>query len=180
MSEKYKFRDADGIYFVTTTIVCWIDLFTNPQYCEIVLDALRYCQKNKGLNIHAWCIMSSHLHLIISSENTLSDIMRDFKKYTSKEIIYQLIDGTDSRKIWMLKLFSETAQRIKRNNEYKVWQDGNHPVQLDTNKMLEVRLEYIHHNPIKRKNVTEPEHYYYSSAIDYTGQKGLLDIVMIE
>ena len=181
MSEKYKFRDSDGVYFVTPTIVEWIDLFTKPQYCEIVLDSIRFCQKKKGLIVHAWCIMSSHLHLIISSTDAdLSGIKRDFKKHTSKEIINQLKVGTDSRKEWILNLFREKAQTIKRNKDYKVWQDGNHPVQLYTNEMLQERLDYIHQNPVKQFIVAEPEHYIYSSAIDYAGQKGLLDIIMIE
>ena len=180
MSEKYKFRDLEGIYFVTTTIVGWIDLFTKPQYCELVLESIRFCQKEKGLNVHAWCIMSSHLHLIISSENNLSGIVRDFKTHTSKLIVKELNDGTDGRKEWMLNLFYEAAIPLKRSKKYKVWKDGNHPVQLDTNDMLEERLNYIHQNPVKQNCVVEPEHCYYSSAIDYAGQKGLLDIIMIE
>ena len=91
MSEKYKFTDGDGIYFVTPTIVGWADLFTKQEYCEIILDSLHYCQKNKGLIVHAWCIMSSHLHLIISStQNNLPGILRDFKTFTSKSIIEEI------------------------------------------------------------------------------------------
>ena len=62
MSEKYKFHNEDGIYFITPSIVNWIDLFTRQTYSELVLDSLRYCQKEKGLIIHAWCIIPSHLH----------------------------------------------------------------------------------------------------------------------
>src|ERR1043166_1713633 len=99
MSEKYKFVDKAGIYFVTPTIVGWVDLFTKKEYTEIVLDSLQYCQKEKGLIIHAWCIMSSHLHLIISSKTgNLPDIMRDFKTFTSKKLIRQINDGAESRK----------------------------------------------------------------------------------
>ena len=81
MSEKYKFHNPTGIYFITTTIVGWIDVFTKPVYCDIVIDSLKYCQKEKGLVIHAWCIMSSHLHLIVSSagKEKLPAILRDFK-----------------------------------------------------------------------------------------------------
>ncbi|MBL7927883.1 MAG: transposase [Bacteroidia bacterium] len=181
MSEKYKFRDLSGIYFVTPTITGWIDLFSKKQYAEIVLDSLKYCQIQKGLVIHAWVIMSNHLHLIISSNLIpLNDIMRDFKKFTSKEIVQQLIHGNDSRKEWILKHFIASASEIKRNKFYKVWQDGNHPVQLDTNNMLDTRLEYLHNNPVKQGWVAKPEDYVYSSAIDYSGGKGLLAIKKIE
>ena len=181
MSEKYKFRDPEGIYFVTPTIVGWVDVFSKKEYCEIILDALKYCQKEKGLIVHAWCIMSSHLHLIISSKQKKpEDIMRDFKTFTSKAIAKQLENGNDSRKDWILELFKAEANRIKRVNGYKVWQDGNHPVQLVTNNMLDVRLNYLHKNPVKAGIVSNEEDYIYSSAKDYANAKGLLAIELIE
>ncbi len=85
MSGKYKFHNPDATYFVTFAIVRWVDVFTRDIYREIILDSLRYCQKEKGLIIHAYVIMTNHLHLIISREedNLLENIMRDFKKFTS-------------------------------------------------------------------------------------------------
>ena len=68
MSEKYKFNDSAGIYFCTCTIVNWIDLFTRKELKHIVVNSLIHCQEEKELLIHAWCLMSNHLHLIISSE----------------------------------------------------------------------------------------------------------------
>ncbi|MEP2026639.1 hypothetical protein [Reichenbachiella sp.] len=53
MSEKYKFHDPTGIYFVTSTVVHWIDLFTRNEFKHIIVDSLKYCQKEKGLLIHA-------------------------------------------------------------------------------------------------------------------------------
>ena len=181
MSEKYKFRDSEGIYFVTPTIVGWIDVFTKKEYCEIILDSIRFCQKEKGLVVHAWCIMSSHLHIIVSSnENKLQDIMRDFKTFTSKAITKQIEQGNDSRKEWMLEIFKLEASKIKRASNYKVWQDGNHPIQLDTNKMLDDRLNYLHQNPVEQVLVYNDYDYIYSSAKDYANEKGLLEIELIQ
>jgi putative transposase len=87
MSEKYKFHDPQGMYFVTMATVGWVDVFTRFELKHVIIDSLRHCQKEKGLVIHAWCLMPSHLHLIISSENNLSGILRDFKKHTSKELV---------------------------------------------------------------------------------------------
>jgi len=180
MSEKYKFTVQDGLYFVTPTIVEWIDLFTKKQYCDIVLESLKFCQQNKGLRIHAWCIMSSHLHLIISSKNgNLSGIMRDFKTYTNQEFVKDLSEGKDSRRKWIIELFKNRADEIKRIKNYKVWQDGNHPVLLDTNKIIDDRLQYTHQNPVVQGLVYNAEDYLYSSAIDYCGGKGLLEIELI-
>jgi hypothetical protein len=77
MSEKYKFLDPSGMYFVTSTIVGWADVFTRPDMKHTIVESLRYCQQNKGLLIHGWCLMPSHLHMIISTVGeSLSDSLR--------------------------------------------------------------------------------------------------------
>lgn len=178
MSEKYKFSDPDGIYFVTLTVVFWIDLFTRIDYKNMIVESLKYCQREKGLKIQAWCIMSSHLHMIISrsGKDSLSDIMRDFKKYTSKKVIDLMVEINESRREWLIRGFEKAADDIKRNTKYKVWQDGNHPILLDTNEMMDQRLNYIHDNPVETGIVAGSEHYLFSSAMDYVGRKGLLEV----
>ena len=79
MSEKYKFHDPEGTYFITMSTVGWVDVFTRPELKHVIIDSLKYCQKEKGLVINAWCLMPSHLHMIVhTSKVPLSDIMRDF------------------------------------------------------------------------------------------------------
>ncbi|MEL6560971.1 MAG: transposase [Bacteroidota bacterium] len=181
MSEKYKFNDPQGIYFITSTIVEWIDLFTRKELRHIILDSLKYCQQKKGLIIHAWCLMPSHLHMIISSDDiVLSDILRDFKKYTNKEIIKAINEIGESRRDWLLKSFSQSADRLKRIKKYKVWQDGNHPKQLLTNQFMQQKLDYIHQNPVSDEIVDHEAAYIYSSARDYCGRKGLLEIAFLD
>ena len=105
MSEKYKFRDPEGMCFVTMTTVGWVDLFTRKELKQVMIDSLRHCQKEKGLVIHAWCLMPSHLHMIVSTrKDPLPDIMRDFKKFTSKELVKTIKGINESRKDWMLDL----------------------------------------------------------------------------
>jgi len=161
MSEKYKFLNPEGMYFTTSTILNWIDLFTRKDYAEIVLDSLRHCEKRKGLVIHAWCLMHSHLHMIAGTKGKfdLHEIFRDFKKFTATEIIKCMNEINESRREWMLKLFSE-EQRLTRITHYKVWQDGN--------------------NPVEAGIVWVAEDYCYSSATDYAGEKGYLDVEIIE
>jgi REP element-mobilizing transposase RayT len=137
MSEKYKFNNREGLYFVTCTVVNWIDLFTRKELKHTVVNALRYSQENKGLIIHAWCLMSSHLHMIISSkEDELSGIMRDFKKFTSKEIISVINHINESREEWLLEQFIKAGDGLKRISGYKVWQDGNQPKEIVSNQFL--------------------------------------------
>src|SRR5215216_5947569 len=89
MSEKYKIRDQDKLHFITFAVVDWIDVFTRQEYKDILLESLRHCQKEKGLEVYAWCIMSNHIHLIVGrskEEIKLEDIVRDFKKFTSVQL----------------------------------------------------------------------------------------------
>src|SRR5215203_5557947 len=105
MSEGgYKIRNPAAIHFITFAVVEWVDVFTRKDYRDIVLDSLRYCQNNKGLLLHCWCIMSNHLHFIASAKNQdLSDVLRDFKKFTSRELIRSIqLNKKESRREWML------------------------------------------------------------------------------
>lgn len=89
MSRKYKFHNPEGIYFISFATVGWVDVFTRREYKVILLDSLRYCQKEKGLELQVWCIMSNHVHLIAKAKEgfLLQDIMRDHKKFTSNKMI---------------------------------------------------------------------------------------------
>ena len=182
MSSKYKFDDPDGVYFVTMTVVEWIDVFSRPVYKHIIIDSLIFAQKGKGLILHAWVMMSNHLHLIVSASEgcCLSDIIRDFKKFTAKKIISVIQENPDeSRKGWMLWIFKSHGKRNPNNTFYQFWIQDNHPVELDTNKKLSQRLDYLHENPVRAEIVDETWHYIYSSAIDYAGGSGMIKVDLL-
>ena len=179
MSGKYKVGEDALAHFVTCTVVGWIDVFTREEYKKIIIDSLAYCIKEKALKIHAWVIMTNHIHLIISSQySKISDVMRDFKKFTSKQIVAAIIDNEkESRKDWMLNMFRYAGQENSANKEYQFWKNEYHPIVLDTEEKRQRRLKYVHENPVKAGFVLLPEEYKYSSAIDYcTKMKGLLII----
>ena len=67
MSEKYKVIDSTVPTFITITVVDWVDLFPRPVYCNILDNSLNYCIKGKGLSVHAYVYMTSHVHLIVSA-----------------------------------------------------------------------------------------------------------------
>ncbi len=176
MSRRYKFHNPDGIYFVSFAVQDWVDVFTRNEYKNILIENLDYCQQNKGLEIFAWCIMTNHVHLIIrAKENySLSDILRDFKKFTSKEIINAIKENPqESRKEWLFK-------QIKTKEGYRFWRAENKPIELWSNAVINQKLDYIHKNPVEEGLVFKAEHYPYSSAADYAGEKGILDIILIE
>ena len=111
MSERYKAKDPESKYFITLTIVNWIDIFTRTNHKITILDSLSFCQENKGLIIYSWVLMSSHIHMIVSArEGNLPDIIRDFKKYTAKEIIIHIKEEPESRREWLLRAFQRQVR----------------------------------------------------------------------
>ncbi len=161
---SWKIYKGTSTYFVTSSIVEWLPVFTERAMSSIITDSLKHCAEHEDLIIHGYVIMLNHIHLLVKSERNLSDTMRDFKSYTSKEITHQL--KNKNKKIY-LDIFSRAASEVKKNIQYKVWQDGFHPIGIDSAKFCHQKLDYIHQNPVKKGYVSKPEHWYYSSAGNY-------------
>jgi REP element-mobilizing transposase RayT len=147
-----------------------------------VLDSIRFCQKEKGFELFAWCIMSNHVHLIARAKEGfhLQHIIRDLKKFTSKQITRQIEDNTqESRKSWLLAIYKSAGEYNSNNTSYQFWRQDNKPIELYTPAVIKQKLEYIHDNPVEAGIVDNPEDYVYSSARDYAGIKGLLDLTLL-
>jgi len=180
MTTGYKIEDQEGLYYVTLQIVGWIDIFTRKCYKDIIIESLRYCQQHKGLVVFAYVIMSNHIHLLIQSEDgKLSNLIRDFKSFTSKQILSAIEQESESRKQWMLEYFESVARNHKRNSRYQIWTHENHAEHIFSNKFIEQKLDYIHMNPVRSGIVSEPEYYMHSSATNYAGIASLLDVEII-
>ena len=122
--------------------------------------------------------MTNHVHLIASARENfnLSNILRDLKKHTAKQLIAAIQSPEESRRNWLLWLFRAAGESNTNNQVYQVWQQDNRPIELSSNAMVAQRLNYLHQNPVEAGIVFEPEHYIYSSAVDYAGGKGLLKL----
>ena len=180
MSTGYQITDQEALYYLTLQIVNWVDIFTRKAYKDIIIENLKYCQKNKGLEIYAYVIMSNHIHLLArASQGNLSDILRDFKSYTSKVILKKIQEVNESRKVWMLNQFAFAAKKHSRNTNYQLWTHENHAELIYSNKFIEQKLDYIHNNPVKNGIVTKPEDYLYSSARNYAGESSVIDIELL-
>jgi REP element-mobilizing transposase RayT len=179
--DKYRIADQNGIYFTTSTIVDWIDVFTRISYKEIIVQSLNYCVEMKGLEIYAWVLMSNHLHMVCRAREgyKLSEILRDFKKFTSKQIIEEIKKSNESRAEWFLDKFSFEARKTGRAENYKVWQDANHAIEISGYIHVEGKIEYIHLNPVRAGWVNEEADYVYSSARDYADGKGLVKVTVL-
>jgi putative transposase len=180
MGFHYKINEGKA-HFVTATVVEWIDVFTRKNHKMAIVNSLKYCQQHKGLEIFAWCLMPSHLHMIIGAKDkhNLSDILRDFKKYTSKEIIRLIQEEPESRKKWLLDKFEFAGRFNPKIKDFKFWQDGNHPIELYSYEFTRQKLEYIHSNPVEEMFVEQPHEYLFSSARNYADMEGLIDVVLI-
>lgn len=176
----YNIRSGKS-YFLTLTVVDWIDLFTRIGQKKLIIDSLRYCIQNKGLRVFGWCLMPSHLHLIANAREgkELSDIIRDFKRHTSKNSIILIENEPESRREWLLDRFEFAGRIHPKNKNYKVWQDKNHAIELFTEKVTWQKLRYIHRNPVVDEIVAREEDYLYSSARNYCGLSSKLAIELL-
>ncbi|HZY10438.1 MAG TPA: transposase, partial [Bacteroidota bacterium] len=92
------------------------------------------------------------------------DIMRDFNRFTSQRITDRLIEEKRSA---FLSIFRKAAQMDGRGNDFKVWQEGFHPIAIETQEFFHQKLNYLHDNPVRKGYVDQTEHWRYSSARNY-------------
>lgn len=179
MSDKYKIHEPDKAYFLTLTVVNWIDVFTRKNHKLAIVDSLKYCQNNKGLEIYAWCLMPSHLHLIARSNghNYLFGIIRDLKKFTARKILHQIQEEPESRREWMLDKFEFAGKHLKAIKNFKFWQNGNHAEVIYSPKFFYNKLNYIHRNPVVEMIVEKEDDYLFSSARNYAERPHLIEII---
>lgn len=181
----YRITDQYTTYFMTFTIVGWVDLFTRKECCQILIDSFNYCKEKKGLILYAYVIMGSHVHLLASAAYDsvgLSAIIRDYKTFTSKMIIEWITDNKqESRRAWLDIIFRYHGKYNTNNHLYQVWQQHNKPMLCHSPQFTIQKLNYIHWNPVKSGLVDHPEDYRYSSARNYLGREDvILDVQLID
>ena len=162
-----RFSNDNNLYFVTITIIDWIDIFTRNEYKEWISEQIIFCQKNKNLELYAYVIMTNHIHMVarVKEMQTMSELLRDFKTFTSKEL-YKLIlnNPSESRKEWLISAFNKAGKHNANNENFQIWQNGSFPTLLDSNFLIDQKVDYIHQNPVKAGSVDEASKYLYSSA----------------
>ena len=172
MKEGYIIREQEKAHFITATVADWIDVFTRKNYRDCSIDCLDFCIKNKGMTVYGYVIMSNHIHLIIhSKDGKLSDLIRDFKKFTAKTILEKIQTEPESRRDWMLERFKIATEPHSRNKNYQFWQYGNHAEEIYSEKFMWSKLDYIHLNPVRAGLVVKASDYIYSSASNYVTVK---------
>ena len=162
--------NPDYLYFVTTTAEKHIHIFKRESIIRIMLDSLHFLRTSKRMVLFVFVIMPNHIHLIgrFSKEHTLSDVMRDFKRHTARQIIRQLMAEEKTEKLGLLQSLNQDNRQ-----EYKVWEDGYDARDVFSQDFLSQKMEYIHFNPCRPKwNLAgTPEEYPWSSARYYVLDK---------
>ena len=179
----YTIRDQYATHFLTFTVCGWIDLLTRKAYKDILIDSFKFCQQKKGLVLNAFVIMSNHVHLIARAtmkEYTLSDIVRDFKKHTHHTMMPIIESEQESRRLWMLHQFKYYGNRNSKNEDYQIWTNSNHTEECFSREFTDIKINYIHQNPVRAGIVELPEHYIYSSAANYKGDSRIIDIEVLD
>ena len=181
MKEGYVIRDQNLPHFFTSTVIDWVDVFSRKSYRDCVIESLDFCIKNKGMILYSYVIMSNHIHMIVQSENgKLSDLIRDFKKFTSKTILEKIQNEPESRRQWMLERFKLATQSHSRNKNYQFWQLSNHAEEIYSEKFMWSKIDYIHFNPVRSGIVIKPQDYIYSSASNYIENKGIIKVEIVQ
>ena len=176
MRSRYRVVELASPHFITCTIVGWLPVFTRTSYLDLVTASLTFCREQKGLHLHAYVILDNHLHLMVSADN-LSQVIRDFKRHTAGEI---LALARQENKLWLLQQFEFLKSLHKSNSRHQVWQEGFHPQAIIGEDMLRQKLDYLHYNPVRLGLVDRPEDWRYSSARNYLGRDGVLEIDLLE
>ena len=170
---RYRILNKSCPHFLTATINHWQPLFTRTETVEIVLDSWRFLQREAEFEIYGYVILENYLHLIAASADLSRDMQR-FKSYTAKRIIDYLEQTQATKVLELLALFKRAH---KTESQYQVWEEGSHPQLIESETVMRQKLDYIHQNPVKRGYVDLPEHWRYSSARNYLGQEGLIEVV---
>jgi REP element-mobilizing transposase RayT len=172
---RSRYRITDGVqpYFLTCTIVGWLPVFTRAESVEIVLDSWRFLQTHGRLRLFGYVVLENHLHLIAEAAD-LAKEMKDFKSFTARRIIDLMELRRATTLLGQLELFKA---HYKLQSRYQLWQEGCHPQLIQGQDMMRQKLEYMHNNPVARGYVDEPTHWRYSSARNYAGLPGLIEVV---
>ncbi len=170
--DRYRFQDADAPHFLTCTVLQWLPLFAQPANAQILLDLLSFLQAHGRLTPYGYVIFENHCHLLAVGSD-LPKAIASFKSFTAGRIIKRLI----ARRSPVLDLLAFHKARHKVDREHQVWQEGSHPEQIQGEAMMRQKLEYIHNNPVARGYVDDPLHWRYSSACNYAGWEGLVEVV---
>lgn len=147
-------------YFLTFTIIGWINVFTSVKYFNVIINSLKFYQKHINLKIYGYVIMKNHFHLIAQCKDMIY-FVKNFKSYTTHKIKQSIIDD---KKLYILTLIKKSNNN---SNKFHIWIPSNWPELVESEDFFNQKLNYIHENPIVKEYVEKEEDWLYSSSRNY-------------
>lgn len=169
---RYVIRDPCQPHFLTCTVMEWMPVFTRPDAVQILLDSWVHQRAHDGLRLYGYVILENHLHFVAQAPR-LDRCVASFKSFTAARLL-ELLEKRNAERLLARFRFAKRAH--KQDREYQFWQEGSHAEMVFSEAVMRGKLDYIHQNPVKRGYVDRAEHWRYSSARNYQGQSGLIDI----
>ena len=170
-----RFRIQGHVYYITTVVYKRLPIFTRPSFIIPLIDSLNFYRYKQEYKLLGYAILPDHVHLIIwpYGKPTVSDIMRDYKKFTSTRIVRQA--EAENVTDWLIA-FGQAGEQTGRSNN-KVWQDSYWDENIYTEQFLHQKLVFVHNNPFQANLVDHPADYPYSSCRNYElGEEWLIEV----
>jgi len=163
------FGNQGHVFFVTTTVFNFDRVFDcGKEYYEILLASLSCVLREHDADLYAYVLMPNHIHLVVKMPEleSISDLMRDFKKFTSTQIRKQL--ESEDKEGWLARL-RKNARRSGKSQVFKLWMDRFDDFVITDEDTLRKKIQYIHNNPVRAGLAEHPEDWPYTSARAYLG-----------
>ncbi|MEW6667509.1 MAG: transposase [Thermodesulfobacteriota bacterium] len=169
---RYRVLTPSHPHFLTCTVVNWITLFNDPGAVQIILDSWGFLQNQGRLRLYGYVILENHLHFIADSPDLAREV-GNFKSFTASHILERL---REHGRQFVLDQLRWSKEKHKNDRTYQVWQEGSHAEMVFSDEVLAQKLEYMHFNPVRRGYVDDPVHWRYSSARNYAGMPGIIEL----
>ena len=154
-SHRRNLAEPNETLFASTTVLSFAKVFASEEAASRMAVALIQVHRFHGAWLRGFVIMPEHIHfLTILPENK-----------TGAQFVHSLKTASAN---WCLPLVSErllAEMKLDPDSQHRAfWKERYHATPLYEEEVFRQKLDYIHHNPIRRGLSTRPEHFRYSSA----------------
>jgi REP element-mobilizing transposase RayT len=160
-----------GIEFFTATCLKWQNLLEQNKHKEIVMGSLKFLVDQKRIWLYGYVIMPNHIHFLWRRQDEWQEksIEQQFLKFTAQQIKFNIIANHP----YILENYKST----QADREYHFWERRPYIATMNYRLVTEQKLDYIHHNPVRKNICNFPEEYKWSSAGFYFNGNNELNLL---
>jgi REP element-mobilizing transposase RayT len=152
MAVKQTQRETEQVYFCSFTCVDWLNLFEITNLYDKIYDWLNLLVDRKH-QVLGFVILPNHIHLLIyvqKGKDSINSILSNGKRFLAYEVVKRLEDTRQSELLDRLASYVSEEER-KRNKKHRVFEPSSDIKPCYSEKFIEQKLTYIHHNPVQGK-----------------------------